>query len=201
MPLNNILEMELFDIWGVDFMEPFTLSFSNLYILVAVDYVSKWVEVVALPTNDAKVELNFLRRHVFTRFDTPLAIISDEGTYFCNKLFAGLLAKYGVTHKVATRYHPQTSGQVEVSNREVKRILEKMVNANSKDWSKQLDDALWAYRTTYKMPLGMSPYQVVFKKSCHLPVEHAYWAINALNFDDQLVGEMWLLQLNELDEF
>lgn len=106
------------------------------------DYVSKWVEAVALPTNDAEVVLNFLRRHVFTRFSTPRAIISDEGTHFCNKLFAALLVKYGVTHKVATGYHPQTSGQGKVSNREVKRILEKTVNENRKDWSKRLNDAL-----------------------------------------------------------
>ena len=97
---------------------------------------------------------------------------------------------------MATGYHPQTSGQVEVSNREVKRILEKTVNVNRKDWSKRLDDALWAYWMAYKMPLGMSPYQVIFGKSCHLLVElehHAYWAIKALNFDDQLVGEKQLL--------
>ena len=75
---------------------------------------------------------------------------------------------------------------------------------NRKDWSKRLDDALWAYQIAYKMPLGISPYQVVFGKLCHLPVElehHAYWAVKALNFDDQLVGEKWLLQLNKPDEF
>lgn len=110
MPLNCILEVEVFDVWGIDFMGPFPSSFNNQYILVAVDYVSKWVEAAALPTNDAKVVLNFLRRNIFTRFGTPRAIISDEGTHFCNKYFTALLAKYGVTHKVATAYHPQTSG-------------------------------------------------------------------------------------------
>ena len=106
MPLNSILEVELFDVWGMDFMGPFPVSFGNQYILVAVDYVSKWVEAMASPTNDAKVVLKFLQKYIFTRFGTPRAIISDEGTHFCNKYLGQLLDKYGVKHKVATAYHP-----------------------------------------------------------------------------------------------
>ncbi|RAN86287.1 hypothetical protein B5P41_30175, partial [Bacillus sp. SRB_28] len=135
--MNPILVIELFDVWGIDFMGPFVSSHGMKYILVAVDYVSKWVEAVALSNNEGKSVTAFLKKNIFSRFGTPRAIISDGGSHFCNKLFKVLLEKYGVRHNVATPYHPQTSGQVEVSNREIKQILAKTVNANRTDWSRK----------------------------------------------------------------
>nr|GEX70633.1 reverse transcriptase domain-containing protein [Tanacetum cinerariifolium] len=112
MPQNNIQVFEIFDIWAK-----------------------------VLPTNDVRVVVKFLKS-LFSRFGTPRAIISDRGTYFCNDQFTRVMFKYGVTHRLATAYHPQMSGQVEVSNCELKRILERTVRENRTSWSDKLDDAL-----------------------------------------------------------
>ena len=118
------------------------MSFGNSYILVVVDYVSKWVEAIPCKHNDHRVVLKFLKENIFSRFGVSKAIISDGGTHFCNKPFETLLTKYGVKHKVATPYHPQTSEQVELANREIKNILMKVVNTSRRDWSIKLHDSL-----------------------------------------------------------
>ena len=123
MPLTNILEVELFDVWGIDFMGPFPSSYGYKYILLVVEYVSKWVEVIPTTNYDAKIVLSFIRHNIFSRFGTPRVVISDKGSHFCNKLFASLLAKYGVRHHVSLAYHPQCNGQAKVSNWEIKKIL------------------------------------------------------------------------------
>ncbi|GJR31758.1 reverse transcriptase domain-containing protein [Tanacetum coccineum] len=202
MPQNSIQVCEIFDMWGIDFMGSFPSSRGNKYILVAVDYLSKWVEAKALPTNDARVVCKFLKS-LFSRFGAPRAIISDRGTHFCNDQFSKVMLKYGVTHRLSTAYHPQTSGQVEVSNRGLKRILERTVGENRASWSDKLDDALWAFRTAYKTPIGCTPYKLVYGKACHLPIElehKAYWALKHTNFDIKTAGDHRKVQLNELNE-
>ncbi|GJX63597.1 reverse transcriptase domain-containing protein [Tanacetum coccineum] len=151
------------------YQRPFSSSRGNKYILMTVDYLSKWVEAKALPTNDTRV----------------------------------VMLKYEVTHRLSTVYHPQTSGQVKVSNRGLKRILERTVGENHASWSDKLDDALWAFRTAYKTPIGCTPYKLVYGKACHLPIElehKAYWALKHTNFDVQTAGDHRKVQLNELNE-
>jgi len=115
---------------------------------------SKWVEAVASKTNDNNVAVKFLKENIFSRFGAPHAIISGNGTHFCNRFFEALTRRYSITHKLSTLYHSQMSGQVKVSNRGIKQILNKIVNLNRKDWSLKLVDTFWAYRTAFKINLG-----------------------------------------------
>nr|GEY93575.1 transposon Ty3-I Gag-Pol polyprotein [Tanacetum cinerariifolium] len=165
MPQNFIQICEIFDIWGIDFMGPFPSSKGNKCILLAVDFLSKWVEAKALPINDARVVVKFLKS-LFSRF----------------------------------AYHPQTSGQVEVTNRELKRILERTVGENHASWSDKLEEKLWAFRTAFKTSIGCTPYRLVYGKACHLPheIEHkAYWALKHANFDLTTAGDHQKLQLKK----
>nr|GEU35130.1 reverse transcriptase domain-containing protein [Tanacetum cinerariifolium] len=130
-------------------------------------------------------------------------IRSDHGMHFCNDQFAKVMPKFGVTHCLATPYHPQTSGQVEVSNCGLKRILKRSVEENRASWSEKIDDALWVFRTAYKTPIGCTPYKLVYGKACHLPIElepKACWALKHANFNLQTAGDHRKVQLNELNE-
>ncbi|GJS48569.1 reverse transcriptase domain-containing protein [Tanacetum coccineum] len=152
--------------------------------------------------NDARVVVKLLRS-LFARFGVPKALISDRGTYFCNSPLEKALQRYGVTHKLSTAYHPQSNGQTEVTNRAIKRILERSVGYNPKDWSEKLNNALWAFRTAYKTPTGFTPFRLVYGKACHLPVEiehKAHWALKQCNMDFTLASKSRLMQLNELAE-
>ncbi|KAK9187298.1 hypothetical protein WN944_018690 [Citrus x changshan-huyou] len=170
MPLNLILVVEIFYVWGIDFMGSFPPSFGHQYILVAVDYVSKWVEAIPCRTNDHKVVIGCLKSNIVSRFGFPRAIINDGGAHFCNKAFKALLMKYSITHKVATPYHSQTSGQVEISNREIKHILERRL----------------VYGKACHLPVELE--------------HRAYWAIKKFSFDIQQASSERRLQLRELEE-
>ncbi|RDX97899.1 pol, partial [Mucuna pruriens] len=150
-------------------MGSFPISYDYAYILLVVDYVSKWVEAKATKINDAKIVVDFVRSNIF-RFGMP-------------KL-SKVTTRYGVVHRAVTAYHSQTNGQVKVFNREIKQILQKVAYPNRKDWSQMLEDALWAHRTAYRTSLGMSPYWIDFGKACCLLIEiehHTYWTVKRCN--------------------
>nr|GEW90818.1 retrovirus-related Pol polyprotein from transposon 412 family [Tanacetum cinerariifolium] len=173
MPQKSIQVCEIFNVWGIDFMGPFLSSRGNKYILVAIKYLSKWVDAKALPTNDARVVCKFLK-NLFARFGNYRVIMSDRGTYFCNDQFAKVMQKFGVTHR-----------------------------ENRASWSDKLDDALWAFQTAYKKPIRCTPYKLVYGKAFHLPIElehKAYWALKHANFDLQTAVNNRKVQLNELNE-
>nr|GEY40376.1 reverse transcriptase domain-containing protein [Tanacetum cinerariifolium] len=169
---------------------------------VFLDYPSKWVDAKVLPTNDARIVVKFLKS-IFFRFGVPKDIISDCRTHFCNDQFTRVMIKYRVTHRLATAYHPQMSGQVELSNRGLKLILERMVRENRASCLDKLDEAFLAFCTAFKTLIGCTPYKLVYGKSCHLLIElehRAYWALKHVIFNLKTAGDHRKLQLNELNE-
>ncbi|RDX75725.1 pol, partial [Mucuna pruriens] len=169
-PQQPILFCEIFDVWGIDFMGPFPVSNGYSYILLVVDYVLRWVEIIATKTNDAKVVVNFLKSNISF---AGLSLISDQGSHFCNRAMSSLLHKYGLVHRLAMAYHPRTNDQAE------------------------------GHRTAYRTLLGISPYQIIFDKACHLLVEiehRTYWAVKQCNLTYNQAGKQRKFQLQKLDE-
>jgi transposase InsO family protein len=146
-------------------MGPFPKFGKFEYILVAVDYVSKWVEALPCRSADHKSSIRMFEETIFPRFSTPRLVISDGGSHFIDKRFEKYLLNHGIQHNVATHYHPQTSGKAEMSNKQIKNILQKMVDQMWIKWKDKLPKALWAYQISYKTPIGMSPYQLVYGKT------------------------------------
>jgi hypothetical protein len=129
---------------------------------------------------DSRNSKKMFEEVIFPRFGVPRMVISDGGTHFIDKNFRKYLAKHRIHYNIATPYHPQTSGQAKTSNKQIKNILQKIIDEMGTKWKDKLPDALWAYRTAYKTPLGMSPYQLVYGKTYHLLVElefKAHWVI------------------------
>jgi hypothetical protein len=171
MPLTSNLQIYIFDVWGINFMGPFPNSEGCKYILVVVDYVFKCVEALPCWATDAIHSKKMFHEVIFPMYEVPRIVISDGGSHFIDRTFRKALLEIGVDHRIATPYHPQMSGQAETSNKQIKNILQKIVNKMGRSWRSKLSEALWAYRTAYKTPTSMMPYLLVYGKTCHLPVE------------------------------
>nr|GEV96695.1 reverse transcriptase domain-containing protein [Tanacetum cinerariifolium] len=151
-------------------------SHGNSSTLWFVDFANYHVEDFIVKGMSSQQKNKFFKdvKHYFWDDPFMFKICAEQfirRTHFCNDQFAKVMLKYGVTHRLATAYHPKTSGQGEVSSRGLKRILERTVGENRASWSDKLDDALWAFHTTYKTPIGCTPYNLVYEKACHLPIE------------------------------
>jgi transposase InsO family protein len=204
MPLTLNLQTDIFNVWGIDFMGPFPNSEGCEYILVVVDYISKWVEVLPCRAADAMHAKRMFYEVIFLRYRVPRIVISDGGSHFIDQAFRKALTEVGVDHRIATPYHPQTSGQAKTSNKQIQNIHQKIVNQMNRSWRSNLNEALWAYRMAYKTTIGMTPYQLVYGKPCHLPIklEHkAFWAINKWNMDMKAAGTKRKIHVAKLEEW
>ena len=203
MPLRPQVVIEPFERWALDFVGPINPpSNQRTYILVATDYVTKWVEAESLAraTEDSVIQFLF---HLFVRYGLPREVITDGGPQFVGNKLAATFNNYHIQHKITTRYHPQANGQVENSNKIIESILTKTIASHRRDWAARLPEALWAYRTTWRSMTGYSPYQLVFGKQPIFPIEFEIQTLRTaqevgLDLNEAQINR--LRQINELDE-
>ncbi len=164
-PLHSVQPLAPFMKWGIDFMGPFKNTGKHKYIVAATDDVTKWVEAKALTNNTAKKTTEFLYEHIITRFGCPLELVSDQGTHFLNETVEALTEVFQAKHRKATTYYPRCNGQAESTNKTLKKILTKMAQTASGSWNMQLQSALWAYRTAFKVTTKQTPFRLAGSNS------------------------------------
>uniref|UniRef100_A0A2N9GLF3 Integrase catalytic domain-containing protein n=1 Tax=Fagus sylvatica TaxID=28930 RepID=A0A2N9GLF3_FAGSY len=170
--LQNMATPWPFHTWGLDLIGPINpASGGYIWILVATEYFSKWVEAIPLRKATGAAVANFIREHIITRFGIPHKIISDNGTPFVNKNVREVLEHYRIKHRRSTPYYPQGNGQAEATNRMLLRILSKMVFDYGKGWNSHLADTLWAYRGSTKTATGFTPFSLVYGTDAISPTE------------------------------
>jgi transposase InsO family protein len=206
MPLVPLMALAPFEKWGIDFVGPIapaTRHGRKPYILVAIDYATKWVEAMACKNNDAKTVARFLYENIISRFGCPKELISDRGTHFLNETIAELTNKFLIKHRKTSPYHPRANGQTEKTNGILCKILIKTIAGSATNWDDKLWSALWAYRTAYKVTTQFTPFQLVYGQEAILPIEFELPFLrvaidNRLGDPESLQAR--LLQLEALDE-
>ena len=174
MPLRPIMATRAFAKWGIDFVGPIKPPARHThaeYIIVATDYLTKWVEAKATVKNDARTTAKFLYENVFTRYGLPIEIVSDQGVHFINEVIEFLLAEFMILHRRSAPYHPQANGQAESTNKTLCTALTKIVSDNRTDWELKLPSVIWAYCTAYKTAVGTTPFELVYGQNAILPIE------------------------------
>uniref|UniRef100_A0A2N9I5B2 Integrase catalytic domain-containing protein n=1 Tax=Fagus sylvatica TaxID=28930 RepID=A0A2N9I5B2_FAGSY len=167
--LQNMATPWPFHTWGLDLIGPINpASGGCIWILVATEYFTKWVEAIPLRKATGAAVSNFIREHIITRFGIPYKLITDNGTPFVNKDVREVLEHYRVKHRRSTPYYPQGNGQAEATNRMLLRILSKMVFDYGNDWKAHLADVLWAYRSSPKTATGFTPFSLVYARMADL---------------------------------
>ena len=174
MPIYPVIPLQPFAKWGLDFIGPIkpkSQSTGCEYILVATDYFTKWAEAKALRNNTAAEVAKFLYENIMTRFGCPVELVSDQGTHFLNQVMEELTTKHMIIHKKSSTYHPQCNGQAESTNKILVKTLKKIIEGHKKDWDRKLNSALWAYRTSYKVTTGMTPFRMAYGLEAVVPME------------------------------
>ncbi|MCO5578912.1 hypothetical protein L7F22_032761 [Adiantum nelumboides] len=174
MPLRPVMGARAFAKWRIDFVGPIApLAYKThaQYIIVATDYLTKWVEAKATSKNDAKTTAQFLYEILFTRYGLPIEIVSDRGTHFINEAIEFLLDEFLVIHKKSALYYPQANGQAESTNKILVTILTKVVSESRADWDQKMHSDLWAYKVAHKTCIGTTPFNMIYEAQAILPLE------------------------------
>lgn len=204
MPLQIQVLIEPFEKWALYFIGPINPpSKQKMYILVCTDYVTKWVEAKALPFSNEKYVVNFIFEDIFTCFDIPREIVTNQGFQFTSNMVEGLVEEYNIKHRKSTPDHPQANGQVESTNKVIEGILTKIVHLHRRDWAERLPEALLAYTTTWRNTTRHTPYEIFYGKQVLFPIEFQIRTLKMvaqLGLDLSKAQKHRLEKLNELDE-
>jgi hypothetical protein len=170
--LQPIITTGPFCKWGINFVTcNLTSSNEHKYIVIAVDYFTKWDESMPTFNNTTDTTTCVFFNHIISHFGVPLQLVSDHGKNFENEIFMELSSRLGFSHNFSSPYYPQSNRQVEVVNKVLKTMLQHMVNKHKTNWHHMLFFILWAYHTTVKISTGFTPFNLVHGVEATLPIE------------------------------